>query len=491
MRRTKSVVQLSALNSLNSGTGFNPQKKTSTWNFKSQTNPKALLFEVDEARTVAAYKYLNALADDTKVANSDALANLRKHRQSEYFRILKERIGRNEKLALSEYMYYALTTNDVNKLQIELLEALKIHREHHGFLANLKILIVLRKWQTEKDENKKLTLNNKLRRKLNARGYASGYGKVHCSNILNLNGANLRGADLHTSSLDYTDLENADLSNCIIQNTHLSHSCLNRSNFSNSRSYNKSKQFYETCLNMNNSEAVEANFSGFIASELSAINTDFTGSSFCNANICLYPLRDTDTNKDTKFDYADFSNAKIKFNHDPVAVSYSIQHAVMHLVTLSGTNYSNIDFTNSQFLRFTAFYSCVTVKNELDSIYNNIFIPAIKEFDKISYQVPNDKRIEIAQQVIASALIYQINYQRLHKNEKVELLNLALQHKIFTIQQRTESYYASTMRFFYDANSSIFGSTPADVNPGIKLLRAELDKLAKSDAIQPFLAVRK
>jgi hypothetical protein len=47
------------------------------------------------------------------------------------------------------------------------------------------------------------------------------------------------------------------------------------------------------------------------------------------------------------------------------------------------------------------------------------------------------------------------------------------------------------MRFFYDANSSIFGSTPADVNPGIKLLRAELDKLAKSDAIQPFLAVRK
>src|SRR3990167_4468174 len=68
-------------------------------------------------------------------------------RKSEYFLSLQARFERNEKLSPGEYTYFALTTDDVNKLNPQALREMREFYHYQNFDANLDVLIAARDWQ--------------------------------------------------------------------------------------------------------------------------------------------------------------------------------------------------------------------------------------------------------------------------------------------------------------------------------------------------------
>src|SRR3990167_2216226 len=125
----------------------------------------------------------------TKLKKYDELERLR---QDNYFLELKRKFAAGEKLLPAEYLYFAMTTDNVDQINPDVLLQTQAHFNHSNFNENVSILYHYRKWRTVIDQKEKSHHYKALKLLLDERPNDNGFPHL----ILNLHGANFQGADL-------------------------------------------------------------------------------------------------------------------------------------------------------------------------------------------------------------------------------------------------------------------------------------------------------
>lgn len=156
------------------------------------------------------------------------MAVLRKERASVFYRGIADRLVHNEKVTAEEYLYYALTTDNVMTLDLDTLKVARGICDYQNYRPNLDILSTILAWHQEKDPEKKKTLNKGFLKQLRIR-------RDHCNAdsevFLNLAGVDLGHADLYHARFEYVDMGNADLSRTNLDDVHFVYANLDGADF--------------------------------------------------------------------------------------------------------------------------------------------------------------------------------------------------------------------------------------------------------------------
>lgn len=452
-----------------------PGRSRSKWSIQTQTKPEAELFAMDEQRSIQAYAALEKLAAVTGVGDK-GFETLETCRTSDYFRELKNKIEKKEKLVLSEYLYYALTTDDVNTVSIELLEAATKRKDYHGFKNNLQVLLTARKWQEAKDPDEKNALNIKLRKDLMQRGYHHREGYPRCEYYLNLHGINLEGADLNFVSLDFTDLGNANLSGCNLGYAHIMYANLNQANFSNAHAHSPGQSFSESFTKIEYTIAMNANFNGFKADNISLKNSDFTGSNMTNAEIAIGISFENDAT--ITFDFVDFSGSYVHFVKQHKIEKHTFVNMCFANLTdckIGNADYSRINCAGALMLPLTAFTDPEQFKLALEAAI--LRFSQQVSLDNIS-QLEKDARLLCMKQRIADVLIQQLGeLSTLSTRDKIELINIALLPQL--LGRSAGLLPVQVGSFFNSVSTTLFGPAKTEDNSSAAILENELSKLSK------------
>lgn len=467
-----------AQKSLEPSTQNEPGRARSKWRMMAHTHPQAELFAEDRQRTIAAYEALLVLSAATTIEN-DGVDTLNKIRNTKYYQGLHDKLQNKEKLVLSEYLYYALTTTHINDLSVELLEAVTKRHDDHGFLPNLEILIAARKWQDETDPVKKDERNAQLRKTLNKRGYHHREGRPRPEHYLNLHGINLAGADLTCISLDYTDLENANLSETRLSHAHIVKSCLNRANFSKASSVSPGTKMSESATKIEASMALEACFDEFNADNIGLTHSDFSGSSFRNAHLGIGISRDAAPV--ITFDYADFSNAVIHFMpHHPAEQDIAVNMRFCNLVNteMKDAPYERIDFEGAKFITDQALTAKDDFKQKLDEVNRLLLQPLINKTENTRQEEHKVICIFSLQKAIAHSILSQFKKYHFLCFEQAELLDIACAHPVFAKYTGSHLLPVQIGNVFNTAWTTLFGAPAADDKNAVAILDNALKNLA-------------
>lgn len=451
-----------------------PGRSRSKWSMLASTKPEAELFASDDQRSIQAYNALEKLAAETGIGDH-GFETLNLCRASEYFRELKAKLDRNEKLVLSEYLYYALTTDDVNTVSIELLEAVTKRKDLHGFENNLQALLAARKWQEATDPDEKTELAIRLRKALVQRGYHERQGYNRCEYHLNLHGMNLAGADLSFGSLDFTDLENANLSGCNLTHLHIMYSNLNHANCSNAYSHSPGNPYTEANTKIEHTTAMDANFEGFKADNISFKYSDFTGSKFTNADIMISIPYDRDAA--IIFTFADFNGANIRFakqHEDEKNIFADMRFCNLINCTMHNADSNRIDMIGAIMFTPAAFGDHPQFKQELEQVIKQLVLPITT--DEIS-QKEKDVRLFSMKQCIASVLLDNLEALSLAANDKIDLINIALLPSLLGKNTGSSILPAPVGSFFHSINTTLFGEPKTSDGSATAILETELHKL--------------
>lgn len=451
-----------------------PGRSRSKWGILVQSKPEAELFAMDEQRSIQAYNELVKLAAETGVGDK-GFETLETCRTSAYFFGLKNKIEKKEKLVLSEYLYYALTTDDVNTVSIELLEAATKLEDYHGFQNNLQVLLTARKWQEAKDPEEKTALNIKLRKDLTHRGFHHREGSPRCEYYLNLHGINLAGAELNFVSLDFTDLGDANLSSCNLGYSHIMYSNLNHANLSNAHAHSPGQSLTESLTKIEHTIAMDANFDGFKSDNISLKNSDFTGSTFTNADISIGISHDHDAT--VTFDFVDFNGSNVHFVSQREIEKHiftNLRFANLTNCRIGNADYNRIDCAGAIMLPLTAFSDHQQFKLALEQAMQRF--TQSSTIDEISQKV-KDARLLSMKQCIATILLAQLDELALNTSEKIDLINIALQPQL--LGRAASILPVQIGSLFNSVSTTLFGPAKTEDNSSAGILEKELNQLSK------------
>lgn len=451
-----------------------PGRSRSKWSILAQNKPEAELFASDEKRSIDAYNALEKLASESGVGDK-GIDTLNACRTSDYYLDIKNKLERNQKLVLSEYLYYALTTDNVNNINIEMLEAATKRKDAHGFEDNLQVLLAARKWQNATDPNEKKALNINLHKAFTQRGYLDRPGYRRCEYFLNLHGIDLSGADLTFAGLDYADLANANLSGCDIGHAHIRYSNINHANFKHAFANSPGNIYTESATRIEYTSALDALFDDFKADNISLKNSDFTGSSFTNSDLGIGISYDNDTS--VLLDFVNFSGAKIHFTKQR-------EDAKSVYVYMRFTNMTNCMMHNADCSRINLCGALLFPKDVL--IDHDKFKLALTEVGKrlvepITTEEHSPKEIErrifCMKQSIAGVLVDQIDDLSQTMGDTSTLLKIALEDP--TLGRLTTSILPAQIgTLFSSVSTKVFGATKPVENSSEYILEKELNRLA-------------
>lgn len=396
-------------------------------------------------------KILNA----AKYKKYDVLAQLR---QEAYFLELERKLAAGERLLAAEYLYFAMTTGQVDQVDPEVLLEAQKHFNNSSFSENISILYRYRKWQTVTDQKEKGQQFKALKHLLSERPMRDN-SLQHL--ILNLHGANLQEADLRELNFDNTDFGEANFSKALVMNTKFHCSNLDRANFTEAESKQNIHPHHVGAPSFKSARARHAIFDGLKANNLDWGFGDFTGSSFKRVEItqarCDHAV----------FDDTDFSEGYIQFASDGSASNKcSFKRANFVTGRLHRADYRLINCDQTKFITDGAFVNSEILKDEIDRI-ERTGIGAIKEVKgSAAYQ---ESQITSFQNIIATHVTEGISATSQTAEAKRDLVNIALERNFFQPDSQYKpainSAYRSTLglcSFFTDEyQHHEFFTTPA------------------------------
>jgi len=392
---------------------------------------------------------------------------LERRRNSEYFLNLKAKLENNEKLTPGEYYYFAMVTDDVNKLNIKALETMTIWFDNENFTANLDILIAARRWQETRNPVAKSTYNRELREALINRGSR----RTHVNMYLNLRGINLSGADLSMVSLDYADLANANLSYCNLYDTQFHLSDLDNADLSNPDCVRPDLEGrMEQGPVIVCSRARNARLDFMKATNITWSESDFTGSS----------IQCTEINSgifdNTIFDECDFTSSRLHFSNKSQDCFCSFKSADVSFCELVNINYDRMDFTGATMLDTEAFINTRKLGAALN-LLNEATMQSIKTTDKSDWW--RTSQIDAYQKTVAANIIYHLDRSEMREIEKAAFIESVLDHSLFA-----PDTFASRLAYRAERNIyTLFSSQPHEyyATNAVSLLEAARDRMLASE----------
>lgn len=444
------------------------------------------IFDFDEARTKEAESQLRLLAEITHISNlpeshdidhskiekrNKYYAEMVKFRLSPYFLQIKARFGQHQKLVPAEMYFYAMATDDVSKLQVEVLREVSYYYHDFAFESNFNVLLCALQWQNETTDAAKLSLCIELRKRFIERvsRFAHKNDIVHW---LNLRGINLTGADLTAAQLHYIDFEVSNLSASKLGGAQFECCILDGANLSNSSCY--SDESDSVCgPSIGRSSARGTCFdrmSAFNDDSWSMIHwdhSDFTGASFRDATIgpvsfCKSVL-----------DHADIENGVVMFGRG-IDDDCSMHQASLIGAVLHGTDFKFLE-PSTKFLSDDVLLSTDVLSDELTQL-------SVRFSQKSEKYMSDPRKVEQLAALsikLANSLVYQLDKSNLSDDEKIELLNYAIQQSIFQ-PEGVSKWMANTASRYYQAASSMFSSSGNQhheyhTTPAIEILEGARD----------------
>lgn len=399
------------------------------------------------------------------MARNKYFAYLNNERASEYYQSLQAKLDNNEKLLASEYYYFAMTTDNVSKLNVTALQRMSEMHHIQNLDHNISVLILARAWQDTTDPTEKKSVNDLLRQALENRG---NLRRANCEMFLNLHGINLSGADLSMSCLDFIDLGNADLSNCNLYDTIFHFSNLDYANLSNPdcvRPDLKGRIEQGPCIRF--SSVKNACFDHMTAPNVNWSDSDFTGSSFKNAKIGHGNFTET------IFDHCDFSSSVLSFTNSYERKS-SLKFANLMNAQLVHADYASLDLTGAQLMPYTAFSDAQSLCAALD-IINAEVMKKLRTLDTSEWH--RTSQINSFQKMMAENIIFHLGHLSFSHMAKAFIIESALEHELFLPEK-----YLHQLAFRAERNIYSFFSNQtheAYATEAVKML-----ELARDDELQ-------
>jgi uncharacterized protein YjbI with pentapeptide repeats len=345
-------------------------------------------------------------------------------RKSDYYQTLKTKLKQGD-LKGFEYFYYTMVTDEINTLELSALENLEEQFKYEEFLPNFNIVLAIRRWQEEKNPVRKNELNLRLREALNACNILP----ANYRHYLNLRGVNLAGADLGLTNLGYADLSGALLTHCNLSGARINGSCLDDAELSHSTL---------TASYMTDASAKHAYFDHVEVEGACWDNSNFSVSSFNSALINGVSFNNS------QLDDCDFTDATLRM--------VANDQCTLRRVNLTGCTFScddprSVKLWGETIFSSQAFASVSRFRHELDAINEHIMCQVYP-----SHNAKQDASSQRAtyQSLVVGNLLDQLNHLSLSSDEKIALINAAIEHEIFM----PEGYYS---QLAYRAEKSIYG----------------------------------
>ena len=396
---------------------------------------------------------MEALSEASIVDQEDAhkkyFSFLNKVRNSAYFLSLKNKFERYIKLSPGEYMYFALTTDDVNQLHPQALHEIMKSYAVKEFTANIHVLIAALEWQQANGKDEFTLRNAELKDALYTRVYVVN----GCEKFLNLHAMNFAGADLSMTNLDYIDLGHADLSHTNLYDTGFHFSNLDDAYLNSPDCVRPDlKGRNEKGPTIKHCSARNAHFDGMDAPNVDWQDSDFTSSTFENTNIgpgCF-------TN--AIFNDANFKNGKLVFARNYMTSHCSLKNADFSAGKIIDADYSKLDLIGTKIFKDDAFDSHANLQQALDAINHDLLDPIRNTQANEEYI---ESEITARKILVADSLVDQIRQcENLSNTEKAELLDFALDHNIVQPEKLLFRMANSVDRSMYNVGATFFNQLP-------------------------------
>lgn len=449
-----------------------------------------MVFDFNESRTNAAAEKINQYGeiarvnfdkdknpDDEREKYSNNMARLR---QSPYYLDIKRRIDNQQSVVPAEYMYYALTTDNVSTLDLQSLREISDYYHYFAFSGYIRILICALKCQEETNPAAKADLHEQLKNALYERRCAN---KLY---YLNLRGVNLSEVILDNAELNYSDLTCAKFSKSNMFSTEFRNSILDHADFSD---VSCQKYRYDgVYVYMYIPPAFESSSIRFACFdrfnqygetvEEPAFNnwrrSDFSGSSFRQAKIVVGSL------EGSKFDFAIFADSVIKvlFNLDK---SISMEGASLVRTSIQGIYDFDWLKPGIKILSDDNMHDPLSFKSGLYAFYSWCSNLVMADTNLIA-EKKGQMLLDVKDRM-AACILNQVSKSDLTDREKADLLSIAIGEDVFKSDDEVErsSYYNKVPSLLISGITQLFAdnSRPTETRKlaAAILLENERDRL--------------
>jgi uncharacterized protein YjbI with pentapeptide repeats len=423
------------------------------------------LFAIDKERDREANRELNDLGDSTQTSDITEKLNrqgttiiiycsfmeaLDRHKHSPLYLRIKSMLVRGEKLTMREFVYFAMTTEDTNVLNLELLRA-AVNCYSGGFSENLAILLAIREWQNASSNDKEA----RAKQIVQALKERCNRITINFRTYLNLHGINLDGLDLSKGLLDYADLCDAKLTNTRLCDTSFYGCLLTNADFSNAtcKSINDREYFGAT---FSSASACNAKFDGFDAGDSRFNKCDLSDASFKNGVVNGY------------FNHAclkdvDFTGTTLGFmGHYNETVGCDLSGAELWGANVIDVDFMRVDFSLAKFFNQDALLSADNLN------------AAIQKLQDKMRPVMDEHTIKHYKNAVAASLTNSVHW--VLSERQIDLLTAAANHPFFQPESPIQQWANSAYQGMY----SLFSSTPAVhyyQTPAVKLFEDEINKV--------------
>lgn len=415
---------------------------------------------------------------DVRAKRDECLAYLKKQRESEFFQTVKQAVLNGQKISAAEYYYFALTTDNIKLVDLDLLDSAcerfdfaysradggRDGRQRFEMGADDAFAVLkaaLGYQRAESDEAKQeyvLALNDAIQTR-----------KRHFGNLpsffVNLAGMDVAGADLTKSSrkrgsslptLGLADLHKANFQHCKMHSVSMTGCNVSEANFADVVSYNGNSN-HGPCIK--NSIARNANFDRFQGSHLMWRGTDCTGSSFKDATLGSVGF------DRTVFDKCDFSGALINFREYQTREA-SFKNANLGGAKLVGVDCLHNDFAGARFIKPEAMKDVEAFKAGIsDAMSNAAEVPHIAWIlHAFQAQLAQDIARCIKEKDMPDAL-------------RAAFFDAAIQHPAFHVNETFKERMADRAKYVANTAGTLFNccGTIYSSNEAVSYLEHERD----------------
>lgn len=458
------------------------------------TQPAAPGFAFDDARTKSAEEALQALGKITHIQQQEDRNDQGEKgrnicityrnsiialRQSPYYLKIKQRHDNCEPLTPAELYYYAMATDDVSKLSLSALQQIPDYFHDHAFDFNFNALLCVRKLEHETNPDARAALTEQLHERLVNRisRYAYSNDNIH---YLNLSGANMPDVNLRGVRLSYVNFAGADLSRCALANTDFYYCDLSDANISNADCVYPQNEYLSkhvqapsisSCLVRN------ACLDGIQAADANSILSHWEDSDFTGASMRDMKLYVTDFNG-AILNGAKIENSTILFAGYNFGDNCSMHNTSLAHSSLHGTHFKCIS-KDTRLLSDDAMQSTDNLIAELTELHQ-LASQNVQAYIDTGHKASQQAAFKIK---LAECLAYQIEHAALTTDEKVRLLQCAINQPVFAPEASLKYATNTAYNTFNEWVGSLFSSTktsgqPPYTTPSMDILQETCNKIS-------------
>ncbi|MBI2785156.1 MAG: pentapeptide repeat-containing protein [Legionella longbeachae] len=414
---------------------------------------------------------------ESLVETVDFFHKLSKLRKAELYLTLNSKIEQSKHLTNNELIYFAMITDDVNLLyKTRFVDMNVLSIKIKELARNLFIMQTALAYSVTHEEHERNIIKQKLNRQLQVGHKRHGESDPK-QYFFNLSKIKLEGANLF----------NCDLSFCSLIGSQLKGAEINLADFSFSNLTNADLSETKTQLVLENKRIDNSNVAiaiyGAIIKQACIIDTslpllthlsDFSGSNFSRTQVSILN-RDT---YDLCFDHCDFSYGKFKYYH-----------------LVKGTTFKQASFIKCDFEDYPSRDWLCDDLGDIKLIAENIAFQSIQSLkvaldeayqDYQKYLTKKEHTYQLLTKMLARQIVTYLTDTNLENKDKLCLLDVAINHKIFQPIQKAK-YVANTVSYYAQ---SLFSNKVhfCYETSGLKKLEKKRDELQEQSLSEINLA---